>query len=614
MKQARLKTTFWLGLVAAAIALSLPAVAQASTNVVPNPGFEQGGCGGNTPVICGWGFENSANTFMSQDTNNYHSGTASMVLGWGGAEGAGGGASARTDPSFCSPIGPGAHPASFWYGDAYSGDDGWVSDVSMTAAFFPDADCTGTPSSGGLLSDSPMGLTEWKQVSGVVVAPSGTQSALFSVGFDAYCSNGSGWTGCWTSANFDDIAVEDTVLTTPAISSFTPTHGTVGTSVDILGATFTGATAVTFNGTAASFTVDSDSELHAIVPSGATYGPISVTTPQGTGTSNANFFVDAPWISSYTPWTGPVGTSVDIHGIYFTGATSVKFNGTAAAYTVDSDSELHATVPSGATTGLISVTTPSGTGRSSDVFLVTPPPSISSFTPTSGPVGTSVDIQGTNFTDATSVTFNGTADPSFVVNSSTDVTAHVPAGATTGPISVTTPSATATSASSFTVTPPPPTVSSFAPTSGPVGSIVTISGSSFTGASGVSFNGTAASYTINSPTTITATVPSGATIGPIAVTTPYGTGTSAGTFTVTLPPTITSFTPSSGSVSTNVTISGSNFIGVTKVKLGKIVAAFTANSPTNITATVPSIAHGSYKWSVTTPAGTATSTGSFHVA
>ena len=80
-----------------------------------------------------------------------------------------------------------------------------------------------------------------------------------------------------------------------------------------------------------------------------------------------------------------------------------------------------------------------------------PAPSISGFTPTSGQVGTSVTINGSNFSGATAVAFNGTGASGFTVNSATQITANVPAGASTGPISVTTSSGTATSTTSFTV-------------------------------------------------------------------------------------------------------------------------------------------------------------------
>ena len=80
-------------------------------------------------------------------------------------------------------------------------------------------------------------------------------------------------------------------------------------------------------------------------------------------------------------------------------------------------------------------------------------PTITSFSPTAGPVGSSVTITGTNFTGATSVKFNGVS-ATFIVNSATKITATVPTGATTGPISVTTAGGTATSTSNFTVTTP----------------------------------------------------------------------------------------------------------------------------------------------------------------
>jgi hypothetical protein len=71
----------------------------------------------------------------------------------------------------------------------------------------------------------------------------------------------------------------------------TPAFGQVGAKVTILGTDLTGATSVTFNRTAATFTVVSASEITTTVPTGATSGTVQVTTPGGTLTSNASFVV-----------------------------------------------------------------------------------------------------------------------------------------------------------------------------------------------------------------------------------------------------------------------------------------------------------------------------------
>jgi len=251
-------------------------------------------------------------------------------------------------------------------------------------------------------------------------------------------------------------------LPAPTITGFTPTSGSPGTSVTITGTNFTGATAVTFNSTSQpAFTVVSATQITAAVPAGATTGKIHVTTPGGTANSAANFTVTAPapTITGFTPTSGSPGTSVTITGTNLTGASAVKFNGVnAASFTVNSATQITAVVSATATTGPISVTTPGGTATSGGTFTVTAAaPTITSFSPTSGPVGTSVIINGTAFTGATSVKFNGVSQPSFTVNSATKITAAAPAGATTGKISVTTPGGTATSAADFTVTVVPAT-------------------------------------------------------------------------------------------------------------------------------------------------------------
>jgi hypothetical protein len=160
------------------------------------------------------------------------------------------------------------------------------------------------------------------------------------------------------------------------------------------------------------------------------------------------------------------------------------------------------------------------------------PPTITSFAPTSGPVGQRVTIIGTGFTGSTSVTFNGVA-AAFTVLSPLQIVATVPLGATTGTISVTNPADTAMSAASFTVTPTkPPTISGFTPPSGEIGAKVTIQGSNFLGATSVTFNGVSANFTVVTNLQISATVPSGATSGQITVTNSAGSATSAASFKV----------------------------------------------------------------------------------
>jgi len=149
-----------------------------------------------------------------------------------------------------------------------------------------------------------------------------------------------------------------------------PTSGKVGAAVKILGTKLTGATSVTFNGTAATFKVVSASLITTTVPAGATTGTVKVVTPSGTLSSNVIFRV-TPQITSFTPPSGPVGTVVTITGVSLAQTTKVTFGGVEAiAPTVNSDTQVTATVPTGAVTGKIAVTTPGGTATSATAFTV----------------------------------------------------------------------------------------------------------------------------------------------------------------------------------------------------------------------------------------------------
>jgi hypothetical protein len=249
-----------------------------------------------------------------------------------------------------------------------------------------------------------------------------------------------------------------------------------------------------------------------------------------------------PMITSFTPSSGAVGTTVMVTGNFLSSPTAVTIAGTtvpSADYTVVSPTQLTITVPPGAATGSgpITVTTAFGTATSATNFTIGNAPTITSFTPSSGAVGTMVMVTGNFLSNPTAVTIAGTTVPSadYTVVSPTQLTITVPPGAMagTGPITVTTAFGMATSATAFTIG---PGITSFNPMSGGAGTPVVIMGTNLTGAIAVTIAGlTVGSFTVDSSTQITAMVPTGGTAGdsgPVTVTTTFGTATSTGFFTL----------------------------------------------------------------------------------
>jgi hypothetical protein len=262
-------------------------------------------------------------------------------------------------------------------------------------------------------------------------------------------------------------------------------------------------------------------------------------------TGNAYFRMDVtgnlastlPTVTSVSPSAGPPvgGTSVTITGANFAGTTAMTFGAAAATFTVNSATTITATAPAGsAGTVDVTVTTPSGTSatNAADQYTYVAVPTVTAVSPSTGPVagGTSVTITGANFTGATAVMFGTTATSSFTVNSATNITAIAPAGSGTVDVTVTTAGGTsATSAADQYTYVAVPTVTAVSPNSGLTtgGTVVTITGANFAGATAVNFAATAASaFTVNNAATITATAPAGSA-GTVDITVTTAGGTSA---------------------------------------------------------------------------------------
>jgi hypothetical protein len=258
---------------------------------------------------------------------------------------------------------------------------------------------------------------------------------------------------------------------------------------------------------------------------------------------------------------------------------------------------------------------PGGAGATAGtVALVISPPTLTTFQPALGPVGTPVTLTGTGFTWATEVRFNPAVPSAFTIVSHTQITTTVPDGATTGAVQVITAGGTATSAGGFVVI-PPPTVSGFTPATAGIGDTVTITGTGFTWATDVWFNATRQpSFTIVSDSQVTTTVPAFALSGPVHVVNPAGSGSSTGAFVVIPPPpTLTSVAPGRGGEGARVTLTGTGFTWATEVQFNTAAqSAFAILSDTQITTTVPAGATtGSVH--VINASGTATSAANFTV-
>lgn len=283
--------------------------------------------------------------------------------------------------------------------------------------------------------------------------------------------------------------------------------------------------------------------------------------------SNSSVALTAQAVSggnTFTVGGNSAGVFVNQSGIRLNGVTVTWTNPNAPT------TQVRLIVSTTAGAGPIAATSAIVTISAAAVF-----PSITGFTPATGGPGTTVLISGSNFIGVNAVLFNGAAATNFTVLGDNLISVVVPAGASTGPVSVsrppgaTYPGGSGTSAAIFTVG-TPPSISSFTPTSGGTGTILTITGSNF-GAFTNLFTVNVAGVTgtvqsINAAGTEMTVLVSGTSlvplIAPVTIATAGGVGTSAQLFTYNLAPSISSVTPNSAVVNGQdipIIIRGLNF-------------------------------------------------------
>ncbi len=450
----------------------------------------------------------------------------------------------------------------------------------------------------------------------------------------------------------------------PAITGFNPGSGGAGTNVIISGTNFTGATSVKFNGVAATFIVNSGVQISATVPGGATTGPISVTTPNGVANSAVNFvittsiandhFANAQTLtgtngivnggnvgaskeagepnhagniggaSVWYQWTAPASgaTRFDTEGTSFDTMLAVYTGGSVNALSnIASDDDSGIGQLSLLTFNAVAGTTyriavdgyNGGAGAASGAITlhwsgqsVVGSMNDNFATPRvlTGASGTVSDNNGTATKETgepnhvgnvggKSLWYRWTAPASGVANfdtagSSFDTLLAAYSGAAINSLTILAANDdvnggvqslinfNATAGTTYyiavdgydgasggvivnwAVSSISPVITSFAPGSGNAGTVVTLSGTNFTGVTDVRFNGTSAFYSVNSQTQIVATVPGGASTGPISVTTANGTAVSALNFNITGGSANDNFANASVLSGSSGTVSGAN--------------------------------------------------------
>ena len=447
--------------------------------------------------------------------------------------------------------------------------------------------------------------------------------------------NGVEWsdiTQSFPNANFCIRAFTRNVNPVPAITRLNPETAVVGGpafTLTVTGTGFVSGSKVRWKGVDRTTHYLSPTTLTADIPATdiATAGTAAVTvsnpTPGG-GTSNAvNLAIHnpAPVLSGITPTSITAGGSaftLTVTGTGFVPGSKVRWNGIDRTTSYSSTTKLTATILASdiATGGTAAVTvynpTPGGGTSNAISFTINnPAPVISSTYPTSaragGPAFT-LAVYGTGFVSGSKVRWNG-VDLATTYFSKTKLTAAIPASdiaaASTAAVTVfnIAPGGGTSNAVSFPVKNPAPVLTSISPASATAGGpsfTLTVTGSGFVSGSKVRWKGVDRTTHYGSATTLTADIPAIdiATAGSATVTidnpTPGGGTSAAKTFTISSGsnpvPVISSISPASataGGPAFTMAVTGTGFVGSSKVRWNGVDRTTHYGSATTLTADIP---------------------------
>jgi uncharacterized protein (TIGR03437 family) len=441
------------------------------------------------------------------------------------------------------------------------------------------------------------------------------------------------------------------VAASPVLSSLSPSSkmaGSAAFTLAVFGSNFDSQATVQWNGAPLVSAFVNSTQLTAQVPANLLLVtgtvPVTVVKPGVAASNSLNFKIDAPaaaTLASISPNTLPAGSSgfsLTAFGSGFLPGSAIQWNATLVATTFVSSTQLAAQIPASwvaaGGTALVAIANPSAPLSNTLTFTIaTTPPIVSSLNPpsvTSGSPAFTLTVNGSGFVPSSQVRWNGAPIGTTYV-SATQLTALAPGPLMPDTISITVvnPGSAASNALTFTVVGPPATISNIAPATATAGGpafTLTVTGTNFTAAAVVTWNGVNLATTFVNSTKLTALVAASLVAAPgsalVSISNPAGANAPAAlTFTITADaPALTSLSPSSvgaGSAGFTLTVNGGGFAAGANVRWNgaSLTTAFVSSS--QVTAQVPAssvAAPTSASVTVVNPSGAASNTLTFTVA
>ena len=326
------------------------------------------------------------------------------------------------------------------------------------------------------------------------------------------------------------LSLEDFIVL-PSIQSIRPLSGAPGEEITIRGTNFSEISdenTVLFNGSEAEILESRYDKIVAVIPSTALSGKIELSVKNQTVAYDELFTVGNPSIVNINPLEGSTGDVITVQGRNFADQIEnnvLLFRDYTLPILSSSTDEIKFEVPEiQANVASLQIEVEDWVVSSDLKFKIVP--RIHSFSPSTALPGTTIEIRGSNFStskEAITVSFNGiTAELSFIQSSQTSLEVILPDEASSGYITVDVNGQEARSESTFSVEQfvPVPVITSFVPSSGSVGTQVTIYGNkkgSITTENEVRFNGVLATVISSQSNFIRTTVPTAASTGQITV-------------------------------------------------------------------------------------------------